>query len=642
MSDSERTSALGGAGGGSARRTRRRRLLVAIPLLALITLFAWGAYKVEQFQTDADQLAATGTAAIKVFKELGSGLKAGDLDHILACYASDYQSSQGPWKETLRSERDGVRVYEWGTDPFPDGPGAETSRANLRQNLATLLESIDHLDLAKLKLARVEEIHDTRSVVRSVFWLRGTRSDGETFESQAKLRFHLRREGEGWAITRQELLSGETVTGRRHGFTDIATAAGIDHRSKRNPLFSTPEWEPETFGILKFGPAGVSAADFDGDGWVDLFFGDGIHPRLYRNLGGEPMVASPASASEKGSIEAGPGMRFADITAEVGLATELPGVNVALFADLDNDGDDDLVLGRFMEGHKLYRNDGPGENGLPHFTDVSAATDLGGPFAVVASAADYDLDGDLDLYLGRYLDPRTQLPTTLFYTRNGQGNSLLRNDGPDAQGVVQFTDVTDEAGVREGGLTLGVAWADYDQDGDPDLYVANDFGRNALLRNEGPDAAGIVRFSDVSAESGALDFGFGMSASWGDADNDGDFDLYVSNVHSGQRWYGQSTTLHQYLVTSLRQGTFGEDFPLYREIYKYSGSGWRDYGDRMVKGNSLLINNGQGGFEDVSETAGANPFGWYWGSAFLDYDNDGQQDLYANNGWISGRTYDDL
>lgn len=634
MSDPQQTSALRNESRQRSGSVRRRRALLVTVLLALVALCTWALYQVERLQHDADRLATTGSAAIQLFKELGAGLKAGDLDRILACYDTTYQDSQGAWSESLSSEHDGVRIYTWQAAAIGDASpgGSADPRSTLRRQMEGLLAGIEHLDLAKLKLSRVEAIDDGGAVVRSVLWLRGQRPGGETFESQASLRFTLQRGGDRWSITGQELLSGETVTGRRQGFAQVAEAAGITHRAKRNPVFGTPGWELETFGILKFGSAGASAADFDGDGWIDLFFGDGIEPRLYRNLGGETPTDAPGDV----------GLRFADVTAEVGLATELPGVNVALFADFDNDGDDDLFLGRFMEGHKLYRNDGPGAGGLPSYTDVSEATDLGRPFVVVANAADYDRDGDLDLYLGRYLDPRTQLPTTLFYTRNGQGNSLLRNDGVDANGVVQFTDVTEEAGVREGGLTLGVAWADYDQDGDDDLYVANDFGRNALLRNEGADAEGTVRFADVSAESGALDFGFGMSASWGDADNDGDFDLYVSNVHSGQRWYGQSTTLYQYLLTSIRQGTIGEDFPLYREIYGYAGADWKDYGDRMVKGNSLLINDGEGHFEDVAEVARTNPFGWYWGSAFFDYDNDGLQDLYANNGWISGRTYDDL
>jgi hypothetical protein len=85
-----------------------------------------------------------------------------------------------------------------------------------------------------------------------------------------------------------------------------------------------------------------------------------------------------------------------------------------------------------------------------------------------------------------------------------------------------------------------------------------------------------------------------------------------------------------------------EDLPIYKEIYYNVGDDWSNYGDKMVKGNSLLINNGDGTFTDKSEEAGTNPFGWYWSSTFFDYDNDGLQDIYAVNGWISGRKKDDL
>lgn len=604
---------------------RKKLVLYSSPLVLLLAFGLWANHQVGRLERGANDLANAGTDAIKLLKEAAQGIEAGDLDRLLTCYAADYENlDQGPWSETLRSERDGIQVYDW-----QRGARRTFHKADVAEQLQALIEPIEDLELSKFKLASVEEIQGPEAlVIRSILWLRGTRKTPEdaanpsqVFETQATFRMHLRKRGDAWKIHRQTLLSGETVSGQRQGFVDVAEAAGIDYVAQRNPLFATEEWEPKKFGIIKYGSAGVSTTDLDGDGWYDLFFADGRSPRLYKNQGPDA----------EGQVT------FRDITEQAGLPSESPGTNVGLFVDLDNDGDQDLFLGRFMETNRLFRNDGTAEDGIPRFTEVSQGANLGRHFVVVASATDYDNDGDLDLYLGRYLDPRTNLPTTLFYTRNGEGNSLLRNDGN-----FQFTDVTDEAGVQEGGLTLGVAWADYDEDGDSDLYVANDFGRNALLRNEGPDSQGKVRFADVSEETGTLDFGFGMSASWGDIDNDADLDLYISNVHSGQRWYGQSATLYQYLVTSVRQGTIGEDYPLYKEIFGYAGADWKDYGDGMVKGNSLLLNNGEGQFHDVAEKAKANPFGWYWASTFFDYDNDGRQDLYAANGWISGRSYDDL
>jgi hypothetical protein len=303
-----------------------------------------------------------------------------------------------------------------------------------------------------------------------------------------------------------------------------------------------------------------------------------------------------------------------------------------IFADFDNDGDKDLFLGCANSPNRLYRNNGPNTEKFYTFTDVTEGAGLSGYFTTVAAAADYDNDGRLDLYFGRYLDPRKSLPDTLFYTRNSEGNTLVHNDGN-----LRFTDVTAKAGVRDGGLTLGTAWGDYDEDGDQDLYVVNDFGRKTLFRNDGDG-----HFSDVSVETNTLDIGYGMSSTFGDIDNDGDLDIYVSNVHSGQRWYGQAATLNQYLITSVKQGTIFEDFSLYKEIRGFAGDDWNAFGQRVIKGNSLLVNDGKGHFTDVSESARTNPFGWYWSSTMFDYDNDGRQDIYAVNGWISGKKKDDL
>ncbi len=598
-------------------KKHRQLFVYTSPIVGLvIVLLMVAKFQVDRLQSGAEQLAGTGRAAIQLFKEFATGIHDLDSERILATYAEDYESpSEGSWSEELRSDRDGIRVYDWRSeDPRPH------RKPDVAAKLDRLLQGFASVELSKLKLNRVEEIvSDREAVVRSFLWLRGERKDGEIFETQVQFRMWIDDHDGGWKIRRQEMLRGLTVTGSGTGFGDFADSAGLDFSARRNPLFATPEWRPERFGIIKYGSAGVSAADYDGDGWYDLYFADGASSRLYKNTGADSPEAS-----------------FRDVTSAVGLPTDVPGINLALFLDLDNDGDKDLFLGRFMEGSQLYRNDGVGADGEVVYTDVTSTANLGRNFVVVATAADYDLDGDLDLYLGRYLDPRVNLPTTLFYTRNGEGNSLLRNDGD-----LRFTDVTAETGVRDGGLTLGVAWGDYDEDGDPDLYVANDFGRNALLRNE-IVGAGTERFTDVTESAGALDFGFGMSASWGDVDNDGDLDLYVSNVHSGQRWYGQAATLYQYLLTSIKQGTIDEDYHLYKEIFGYAGADWRDYGDGMVKGNSLLLNAGDGTFTDIAETAGVNPFGWYWASAFFDYDNDGLQDIYAANGWISGKTTDDL
>jgi hypothetical protein len=565
--------------------------------------------------------------------EFRSGVEKFDVEKVLSCYDESYASDrEGFSTEQLQSDRDGVRVYKW--QPTKE---KATTKQDMALEVERYLKTMNTVDEAKLKLDSVEHIGSGRdAVIRSVFWLRGTRNadnrEGkEAFETQVLFRLWLHAEGSAWKIRRQELIRGTTVTGDRSGFTDLwghanlyakdadgaASSAGIDFASRFNPKFFTPAWTPKTFEIIKYGPAGVSAVDYDNDGWYDVFFADGAQPRLYRNRGDGT---------------------FVDATREVGFPEDLSGANVGIFADFDNDGYKDVFLGCFTDRSRLFRNvaadpQQPSRRKFVEVTDTSGIVKKGdGDFVVVAAAADYDNDGDLDLYTGRYLDPRRHLPTTLFYTRNGEGNRLLRNDGN-----FHFTDVTKEAGINETGLTLGVSWGDYDNDGDLDMYVANDFGRDALLRNNGNGT-----FTDVSKETNAFDPGYGMSATWGDIDNDGDLDMYVSDVHSGQRWYGQAATLHKYLVTSVRQGTILEDFPVYKEIYNHVGADWSAYGDRTVKGNALYLNDGKGKFTDVSEATNTNPFGWYWGSTMFDYDNDGRQDIYAANGWITSKSTQDL
>ena len=596
-------------------KRQKRVMFYSSPLFVLLVIVVVGKLKLDQIEANAQQLAQMGQAAQKLLGEFRMGVEKFDVEKVLSCYDERYASDrEGFSTEQLQSERDGVRVYKW-------KPTTEkiTTKRDIAGEVERYLNTISTVEEAKLKLDSVERIDsDDDAVIRSFLWLRGTRDGGgseekEAFETQVLFRMWLRAEGGAWKIRRQEMIRGTTVTGDRRGFTDVASSAGIDFASRFNPKFFTPAWYPKTFEIIKYGPAGVSAVDYDNDGWYNVFFGDGAQARLYRNRGDGT---------------------FVDATIEAGLPENMQGVNVGIFADFDNDGYKDAYFGCFTDRSRLFKNIATdSRRKFVEVTDTSGIVKKGdGDFVVVASAADYDNDGDLDLYTGRYLDPRRHLPTTLFYTRNGEGNRLFRNEGN-----FRFTDVTKEAGINETGLTLGVAWGDYDNDNDLDMYVANDFGRDALLRNNGDGT-----FGDVSKEANAFDPGYGMSSTWADVDNDGDLDIYVSDVHSGQRWYGQAATLHKYLVTSVRQRTIFEDFPVYKEIYNHVGTDWSTYGDKTVKGNALYLNDGKGRFTDVSEATNTNPFGWYWGSTIFDYDNDGRQDIYAANGWITAKSTQDL
>jgi ketosteroid isomerase-like protein len=595
-------------------------------------------------KAQADRVYQLGKSVNEFFRTYSSAIKSHDVDSILDLYHEDYANpSEGSWGEKPVDTGDyylagvSANISDW-TIENP----REFRKSDLRDQFEDFNKKISSVEMAKFKVEAIEDSGRHQATVRVIWWLRGKtpKGQGDLIESRVTFRFWLKKEGDNWRIRRKDLIGGTIVRGAGVGFVDVAEESGIDFKAVHNPMLrDDPMWQPEQFEIMQYAHGGVATSDYDGDGDDDIFFGDGESPRLYRNEGN---------------------WRFKDVTVsafqgKLGENGRLPGTSVALFVDFDNDGDEDLFLGRSTGPNKLFCN-----NGDETFSEVCEdspnerlARNAGvsrdgareeGEWCAIASAADYNNDGLVDLYVGRYLDPRHKLPTTLFYTRNSEGNTLLRNNGN-----LTFTDVTEEMGVREGGLTLGSAWGDYDKDGDVDLYVANDFGRNAFFENQGAtgkaDSEGRPlwnRFKEISQQNGTFDVSYGMSATFADIDNDADLDLYVSNVHSGQRWFGNKATLKNYIATTLRQRQYFEDAKIYNELTRLAEDKWA-LGDRVIRGNSLFRNDGRGkGYTDVTEDGQVNPHGWYWGSLISDFDNDGRQDIYAANGWISGKEPDDL
>ncbi|HEY1338308.1 MAG TPA: VCBS repeat-containing protein, partial [Bryobacteraceae bacterium] len=414
---------------------------------------------------------------------------------------------------------------------------------------------------------------------------------------RAYLRAAFNRGPNGLEIAKLSLEEGDRIISDCPQFRDIGHAAGLDFLNRYYPGFLNA---PLQFKMLLYGPGGITAVDYDNDGLYDLFIPDGVESKLFRNLGDG---------------------RFEDITRQAGLAG-LDGVSVAVFADYDNDGYKDVFVSRTFKPNQLFHNNGDGT-----YTDVTKKSGLGADCCTtVASWADYDNDGLLDLYVGRYLDPRERIPTT-FYARNGEPNQLYHNNGDGT-----FTNVTVESGTGDPGLCLGTVFGDYDDDGYPDLYVVNDFGRKTLYHN---DRGGT--FSDVTVKSGTLAYGAGMSASFADFDGDGKLDLYCTNIRSEHAWYAEAPTVGRYMLNSWRQGVWQTDMPLYWEIFRQWGPDLVRAYQQMASGNTLLRNKGNGIFEDVTVKAGANPVGWFWGASFADFDNDGWQDIYAANGWVYGQ-----
>ncbi|MBW6512614.1 MAG: CRTAC1 family protein [Desulfuromonadaceae bacterium] len=347
---------------------------------------------------------------------------------------------------------------------------------------------------------------------------------------------------------------------------------------------------------------GVAFADINNDGLVDLYVSNkGGANKLFLNKGNG---------------------RFEDITAKAGAGIDHPGFTMgSVFGDYNNDGFIDLYLatgGRYeIEANRLFRNNGDGT-----FTDVTAQAGVGAKvFTYAASFADYDNDGDLDIYCANY--------------GVGAKNILYRNNGDGT-----FTDVSDLAGVGDPSWSWMGVWADVNNDNFVDLYVVN--GRypvgepNKLYLNNGNGT-----FTDVSQQAGVADPNWGLGAAFADIDNNGTLDLFVSNYVGSNKLYlndgkGKFTEATG-KIAGKHEGwgkgpTFGDvdhdgDLDLYEGDCKLA--------------NQLYINDGTGNFTNVAdqqpqlqcETVRTK------GTAFADVDNDGDLDLYVVNWGAENKLY---
>jgi hypothetical protein len=285
----------------------------------------------------------------------------------------------------------------------------------------------------------------------------------------------------------------------------------------------------------------------------------------------------------------------------------------ALLLDLDNDGDQDLCTAMpFLV--LVMENDGTGRftvrAGLPVSDfDVESFT-----------AADYDNDGDLDLYLcvdfaTSGARPGERFQTFVYHDSNdGAANVMFRNDIDGDTWA--FVNVTKETGLDENNRrhSLAAAWEDYDNDGDQDLYVGNDYGKNCLYRNDGDF------FTEVAGKAGVVDQASGMSVSWADSDHDGDMDLYVANMFS---YAGSRITRQERFQPTASGATRG--------VYQ-----------RFAKGNSFFENQGGGRFAETGAEAAVEMGRWAWSSLFTDLNNDGWEDLVVANGYFTTEDSGDL
>ena len=356
-------------------------------------------------------------------------------------------------------------------------------------------------------------------------------------------------------------------------FVDVAEEAGL--------RFQHVSGSKEKRYILEAMGSGIAWLDYNRDGWPDLYLVNGGRwPEL---LQGKSRVSNALYRNN------GDGT-FSDVTEKAGVGDRNWGMGVAV-GDYNNDGWDDLYLCNY-DSNRLYRNNGDGT-----FSDVTARAGVGDRrWNMSASFADYDNDGWLDLYVTSTVrfDHRNPPPMECLYGAMVVhcGPLGLATD-PDVlyhnNGDGTFTDVSEKAGIA--GVTpcygLGVTWGDYDNDGDSDIYVANDQTPNFLFRNQGDGT-----FEEIGAHSGAAysDDGVAqgsMGVEFGDYDHDGFLDLFLSN--------------------------FSDEY------------------------NTLYRNLGDGSFRDVTYSAEIAFPSWRllgWGVGFVDFDNNGGEDLFVANGHL--------
>jgi len=451
----------------------------------------------------------------------------------------------------------------WGTSPrTPLTP---------RQWIARWRESIGTwTKLEDVSLALSDVTFDSKVCARGRAKLnldiRGTDKAGATNWITCRTEIAFLSKLRGFRIFSLRVESSQRLLTSRPPFEEIASKVGIEYQMYDFPIETRFQW----------GWQGIAAADVNGDGWIDLFIPSTPRNFLFIN-------------NRKGSFE--------DRSKEWGLMHPHGGTG-PLFFDMDNDGDQDLFVGFVSEtGLKLFENTGD------RFVDVSESAGIAREvFAYSAAAADVDGDGLLDFHVCCYNDYGPEVPSHWYAANNGTTNQFFHNLGSG-----RFEECASTRGLAGSGWSFAASFADIDGDGDADLYVANDHGENNLLVNDGKG-----NFTDHTQASGSRDFGQGMGVDWGDVDDDGDLDLYISNIHStaGGR---------------LLDGIASQPFAGERERSLAS----------LARGNVLLLNDG-GQFRRFQ--SGAESSGWSWGSRFFDHNNDGSLDLYVTNGFISGKT----
>ena len=379
-------------------------------------------------------------------------------------------------------------------------------------------------------------------------------------------------ERDRWTISAWELDSIESQVAERDPFSEISLPAGV---AVSIPPYGFP-------GSSGFAYHGSAAGDLDSDGLIDLVTTGNNRSYVYRNLGDG---------------------KFDEIGAELGFSP-MPSATAPLLLDYDGDGDLDIFFSAI--GQQLFFVSQYKQTGQLKFLDYSAEAAVDrNAVGFSAAAGDVNGDGHPDIYVSSYNRYGQVLPNSWHQATNGTPNLLFVN-----QGDGSFKELASAYGLNDSRWSYAAQFSDVDGDGRQDLYVANDYGENALYINRGD------KFEDRTAVSGVVDPGNGMGVSFGDYNNDGQLDLFVTNM--------SSTAGNRILNRLLPNSDPGNS------VLR-----------KLASGSSLFTGSGDGNFQDVTRQLGPFSTGWAWGGVFVDFNNDGWQDIYLNSGFISGKSMKD-
>lgn len=521
----------------------------------------------------------------KLFK---AALASGNRPHLLSLFQESFRAQNVEWQgapSTVKTVSHGsliqtLRTGGGGTDPTVGADGLVDHLLSWTQTLTR----IDRLGFRVLKISQAAATGQQKWNTTILISLFGIDANHGliALDSQHAVQFRFQDEAEidgGRVVDSWQILWEKSRTAPQMMMEEVTAESGLSKIPLQDNWLLSDQ-EPQQFRFQ------MAVEDFDRDGFLDIAVASGRgFPLLLKSVAGK---------------------RFVDVSWEMGFPTWSPRLvqYLANWIDYDNDGFPDLIL-----GDRLYRN----ING-ERFEDITEESGLKFlPRPMGCTVADFNRDGRLDLYVsyqfsGQHLDSDPGQGTGAIPwigdDRWGQENHLWLNAG---NGRFREVAATSGAGAgRRNSFATACLYADDDEF--PDLYVANDFGQNVLLRNRGDGT-----FEDISAKTLVADFATSMGVATGDLDNDGSPEIYVANMYSkmGRR--------------IIAQVTDSDYSPGIYEQLTGSCAGNRLY--RRLKKS--------GSYQELSTPLGINGVGWAYAPAMVDLDNDGRLDLYATAGFMS-------